>query len=124
MKIIYYDCGYIAAVYLCLAFFLFIHSKSPTTNVDHHYFHPTDVNKYILCVWPHSAHANQNGNNMEKVWLEIRSNEQQKQPQYQQQQQLKSNEATKDSIRGITNSISQESSHHSIQIDARKPVEV
>jgi acetylglutamate synthase len=59
---------------------------------------------------------------MEKVWLEIRSNEQQKQPQYQQQQQqqqqLKSNEATE-----TNNTILQESSH-SIQIDARKPVEV
>lgn len=56
-----------------------------------------------------SAHVNQNGNSTEKVWLEIRSNEQQKQPQ--NQQQLIINEATTKDGNGIN-------------IDARVPVNV
>lgn len=61
-----------------------------------------------------SAHANQNGSSVEKVWLEIRSNE----------QQMKINEAT-DSMQETTNSaVSQGSSLHSFNIDARVPVNV
>ena len=78
-----------------------------------------------------NAHANQNGSGIEKVWLEIRSSEQQKEVENEQQENNNKEAAINDSlsvsganINATTNSAVSQSTDSSFAIDARVPVNV